>query len=163
GRAAVDLNQFNQPFFDYWRSVVQYAQSKGLVIQICMLDEWHSTAMVVEDDGPQKVWGLQFDYFYAGNNVNGVNITSRDDLLNPANPVFAYQQALARKIVDTLGDLPNIVWEIGNESGQFAWELPLADYTTAYEQSRHVYQHLIVPRDLPGHQFVAGQCTNDPA
>jgi uncharacterized protein (TIGR03437 family) len=163
GRPAVDLNQFNQPFFDYWRSVVQYAQSKGLVIQVCMLDEWHSTAMVVEDDGPRKVWGLQFDYFYAGNNVNGVNITSRDDLLNPANSVFAHQQALARKIVDTLGDLPNIVWEIGNESGQFAWELPLADYTTAYEQSRHVYQHLIVPRDLPGHQFVPGQCTNDPA
>ena len=71
--------------------------------------------------------------------------------------------ALIRKIVDTLGDLPNIVWEIANESGNTPWEILHARQLTAYERSRQLKEHLVIPRDLPGHQFVPGQCDNSPA
>jgi hypothetical protein len=163
GRPQFNLDQFNQEYFDYWRAVVDYAQANGVAIQLCMTDGWHTTAPVVEDDGPTRVWGLLYDYYYSGNNINGVNVTSRDDLMDPSNPVRAYQQALMRKIVDTLGDYPNIIWEIGNETGNTAWEVDMAEYVTRYESSRNTYRHLVVPRDLPGHQFVPGQCDNDPA
>jgi uncharacterized protein (TIGR03437 family) len=164
GRPKFDLTQFDQGYFDYWRSIVQYARSKGIVVQLCMLDMWHDAKDVVEDDGgPNRTWGLRYDYYFNENNINGVNVASTKDLSNPLHPVFGYQQALLRKIVETLGDLPNIVWEIANESGELPWELLHTDYVTAYERSNQFYEHLVVPRDLPGHQYVPAQCDNTPS
>jgi uncharacterized protein (TIGR03437 family) len=164
GRPKFDLTQFDQSYFDYWRAVVQYAQAKGIVVQLCMLDMWHASANVVENDGgPTHTWGLKYDYYYNANNINGLSVSSTKDLSNPANAVYGYQQALLRKIVDTLGDLPNVVWEIANESGQLPWELLHADTVTAYERANNLYEHLIVPRDLPGHQYVPAQCDNTPS
>jgi hypothetical protein len=160
GGLKFDLNQFDQSYFDYWRRIVEYARSHGMVVQLCMLDGWHALGDLVEDDGPGLKWGLPWDYYYATNNINSLGLFGTADIFNLLNPVAGYQKALLRKIVDTLGDMPNIVWEVANESGHTEWELGLADYVTSYERSRGLAQHLVVPRDLPGHQFVAGQCDN---
>jgi titin len=162
GRPKFDLNQFNQSYLDYWRAVISYARSKGVVVQICLLDGWHLSGLVIEDNGPGKIWGAQYDYYYKDNNVNGLAISQPADFMNIAGPAFVYQQALVRKAIDALGDLPNIIWESGNETGNSTWDLKIADYITQYEQSRAVPIHLVMPRDLPGHQFVAGQCDNTP-
>jgi hypothetical protein len=162
GRPRFDLTQFNQDYFDYWRRIVEYARDRGVVVQLAMLDGWHSSADVVGDYGPGNVWGLVFDYYRGSNNVNGVDVESTGDVTNLDNSVFVWQQALLRKIVDTLGDLPNIVWEIANESGNTPWELRHADDVTEYERSRQFPTHLVIPRDLPGHQYVPAQCDNDP-
>jgi uncharacterized protein (TIGR03437 family) len=161
GRPRFDLTRFDQSYFDYWHDILQYANAKGLVLQICMMDGWHATADVVETDSGTLAWGLRYDYYNSKNNINGVNVTTPATLVDPTNSVFAYQRALLHKIVDTLGGFPNIVWEISNESISLPWELLLADDVTAYEQSKGgVYQHLVIPRDLPGHQYVPGQCDN---
>ena len=164
GRPKFDLAQFDQSYFDYWRRVVTYARDRGVVVQLCMLDSWHSRDDIVEVNlGDLFTWGLRFDYYFPANNINGLNVAQPGSMFDLSNPVNTYQQALMRKIVDTLGDLPNIVWEIANESGQTAWEIHQADYVTAYERSRQLKQHLVMPRDLPGHQYVPGQCDNSPA
>ena len=56
--------------------------------------------------------------FHAGNNVNGIAASSIDDLqVLPLDPrVQAIQEAYVRKVVDTLHDLPNVLWEVANES-----------------------------------------------
>jgi hypothetical protein len=160
GGPKFDLNRFDQSFFDYWRNIVEYARARGVVVQIAMLDGWHALGDVVEDNGPGRRWGVVYDYYYATNNVNGLAVFNTNDYFNTQNAVYGYQQALLRKIVDTLGDLPNIVWEVANESGRPDWELPLADVVTSHERSRNFPVHLVMPRDLPGHQFVAGHCDN---
>jgi len=108
-------------------------------------------------------WGLRFDYFFHANNVNGVGVSHTEDLYDPDGPVFTHQQALIRKVVDTLGDLPNIVFEIANESGHIPWEILHADALTAYERSLNLSAHLVMPRDLPGHEHVPGHCDNTPS
>ena len=56
--------------------------------------------------------------FHAANNVNGIGATSIDDYqVLPLDPqVQAIQEAYIRKVVDTLHDLPNVLWEVANES-----------------------------------------------
>jgi hypothetical protein len=137
GRPKFDLTQFDQSYFDYWRSVVEYARQRGVVAQVCMLDSWHARDEIVERNGSDiTTWGLRYDYYFHSNNVNDLRVFRTDDLYDPDNPVSAYRQALIRKIVDTLGDLPNIVWEIANESGRTSWEVLNADFVTAHERSR---------------------------
>jgi hypothetical protein len=162
GGPKFDLDRFDQSYFDYWRRIVEYARNRGVVVQLVMMDGWHALEDLVEDNGPGLRWGLPYDYFFSSNNVNTLGLFSTAELFDPGHRVFGYQQALVRKIVDTLGDLPNIVWEIANESGHTDWELRLADVVTAHERSRQFPTHLVMPRDLPGHQFVAGQCDNAP-
>ncbi len=162
GRPKFDLTRFNRTYFDYWRSVAEYALSKGIVLQISITDLWHNHDTIVEVNGPGRIWGMQFDFYRAENNINGIDAADHTAWMSETHPVFAYHQALIRKLVDTMGDLPNIVWEIGNQTGRTDWELRLADFLTAYEQSRGLPVRLVMPRDLPGHQFVPGQCVWDP-
>jgi hypothetical protein len=62
------------------------------------------------------------------------------------------------KIVDTLGDLPNIIWEACNENqARNRFENAVNNYTTRYEtQTKGFGRHLTMPRDLPSHWDVAG-------
>ncbi|HWQ52580.1 MAG TPA: cellulase family glycosylhydrolase [Bryobacteraceae bacterium] len=162
GRPKFDLTRFNQAYFDYWRNVVAYALTKGVVVQLSIMDLWHNKDMVVVDEGPLKAWGMRYDFYYGDNNINGVSTRNHTEWMSDTHPVFAYQQALIRKLVDTLGDMPNIIWEIGNETGRTDWEVRMANILTDYERSRGLLSHLVMPRDLPGHQYVPGQCKVDP-
>ncbi|MFV2044905.1 MAG: hypothetical protein ACC700_16925, partial [Anaerolineales bacterium] len=164
GRAKFDLGQFNQAYFDYWRNVATYAQSKGVVVQLTIFDNWHNKAWVVEDNGDsQHEWGMKYDFYSGANNVNGVDTANLGDWTNPAHAVYPVQQALIRKVVDELGDLPNIVYEISNENyASASWELQLADYLSDYEASKGYGSHLVMPRDLPNHDAAGGK-GNDPS
>jgi hypothetical protein len=56
--------------------------------------------------------------FHAANNVNGVSITSILDhqVLPLSKPVQELQEAYLKKVIDTLHDLPNVLYEVSNES-----------------------------------------------
>jgi len=160
GRPKFDLNQFDQSYFDSFRNVVSYALSKGVVVQVCIIDGWHTHSLIVEDGGYQRVWGLQYDFYYGANNINGVSCNNDGEWLEPSGVPAQRHTALMKKLVDTIGDLPNIVWEIGNETGRTSWEVQYADMITSYEQSKGLATHLVMPRDLPGHQYVPYEGSN---
>ena len=56
--------------------------------------------------------------FHASNNVNGVSIGSiLDYQVLPLDPrVQELQERYIRKVIDTVHDLPNVLWEVANES-----------------------------------------------
>jgi Zinc-binding dehydrogenase len=56
--------------------------------------------------------------FHLANNINGVGITSIVDyqVLPLDSRVQALQEAYIRKVIDNLHDLPNVLWEVANES-----------------------------------------------
>jgi hypothetical protein len=56
--------------------------------------------------------------FHASNNVNGIGIQSiLDYQVLPLDPeVQEFQEAYIRKVVDTIHDLPNVLYEVANES-----------------------------------------------
>jgi hypothetical protein len=165
GRPRYDLTQFDQSTFDSIRQIVAYAGTQGIIVQLCILDGWHASSLEFNPNPPDitRSWGLKYDYYVQGNNINNLNVTSESDLYNSSHPVYAYQKALVEKIVDTMGDLPNIVFEIANEAGLFltppgrvGWQIQLANHLTAYEQSKGLKTHLVMPRDLPNHENTPG-------
>ena len=71
--------------------------------------------------------------FHAKNNVNGIGIGSIVDyMVLPLDPqVQALQEAYIRKVVDTVHDLPNVLYEVANEaSGEDADEIRMPDGTS---------------------------------
>ena len=80
--------------------------------------------------------------FHAANNVNDIAIKSIIDyqVLPLDSRVEALQQAYIRKVIDTVHDLPNVLYEVANESsgenadsvvipGGFSIETPIGDST----------------------------------
>ena len=64
---------------------------------------------------------------------------SGSDTHTLANPrVTDYQEAFVRKVIDTVGDLDNVLYEVSNESpdNSIAWQYHMIDYIKAYEATK---------------------------
>src|SRR5207253_3185752 len=82
--------------------------------------------------------------FHRLNNVNRIDGDPNGDnegtethtLAMPA--VTALQEAYIRKVIDTVGDLDNVLYEISNESptGSTEWQYHMIRYVKAYEATR---------------------------
>lgn len=158
GGAKFDLTRFDPDHFDYWRRVIEYAGEKGIVVQLVILDSWHNKRPVIRETEAGPEWGMKFDFYCASNNINGVDACDSQAWHNPQDEVFDFQKALVREVVQELGDLPNIIWEISNENYYNpAWELQLADLVSEVEDSLGYPRHLVMPRDLPNHDEAGGK------
>jgi hypothetical protein len=162
GGPKVDLEQLNPEYFAYWRRVIEYAGERDMVVQLTIFDSWHNKLEIVHENAPGRVWGMRYDYYHGDNNINGIRANTPERWHDPEHPVFDVQKAMVRAVIDELGDLPNIIFEISNENNtNKAWELALADYLTEYQESKGQTPHLVMPRDLPNHDN-AGAKRNEP-
>jgi hypothetical protein len=111
GKPKFDLSTFNQAYFDRLRDRVVAAGNKGIYVDVMLFDGFCLHLC----PAPDSVAGHPF---YAANNVNGIGITSIDDYqVLPLDPrIQALQEAYIRKVVDTVHDLPNVLYEVANES-----------------------------------------------
>jgi hypothetical protein len=111
GGPRFDLERFDPAFFDRLRQRVVKAGDAGIYVGVMLFDGW---ALHLSPP-PDQVEGHPF---HALNNSNGITATSINDLqVLPLEPrVEAIQEAYIRKVVDTLHDLPNVLWEVANES-----------------------------------------------
>jgi hypothetical protein len=111
GKPKFDLDSFDQEYFDRLRDRVVAAGNEGLYVGVMLFDGW----ALHLSPAPDNVEGHPF---HAGNNVNGISINSILDhqVLPLDSRVQALQETYIRKVVDTLHDLPNILWEVANES-----------------------------------------------
>jgi hypothetical protein len=115
GKPRFDLSAFDQSYFDRLRERVIAAGNVGIYASV-MLFEGFSLHLT---DVPDNIEGHPF---HAANNINDVGITSIIDYqvlpLDP--PVEALQLAYIRKVIDTVHDLPNVLYEVANESSGHA-------------------------------------------
>jgi len=111
GKPKFDLDRFDEAFFDRLRDRVVAAGQRGIYVAVMLFDGWGLHL----SPAPDHVEGHPF---HAASNVNGVEIGSIVDYqVLPLDPrVQALQEAYNRKVVDTLHDLPNLLWEVANES-----------------------------------------------
>jgi len=116
GRPKFDLTRFNQPYFDRLRLRVTAARDRGMYV-IVMLFQGFS--IVRKDDSHGDPW--KGHPFHAANNVNGLDGDPKHEgnglqttcLTVPA--VTAVQEAYVRKVIETINDLDNVLYEITNE------------------------------------------------
>ena len=129
GKPKFDLNTFDPAYFDRLRERVVAAGNQGIYVAVMLFDGW----ALHLSPAPDNVEGHPF---FAENNINGIGISSIADyqVLPLDHRIQAIQEAYIRKVVDTVHDLPNVLYEVANESSgggtvdeQFAQMLGLGE------------------------------------
>jgi len=111
GKPRFDLSTFDPAYFDRLRDRVIAARDAGIYVGVMFFDGWGLHL----SPPPDNVEGHPF---HAANNVNGIAVKSiLDHQVLPLDPhVQAIQEAYIRKVIDTVHDMPNVLYEVSNES-----------------------------------------------
>jgi len=115
GKPQFDLTQLDQTYFDRLRSRAQTLGNNGIYAIVQLFDGLQLMNNRCTNDGYP---------FTAGNNVNGVDDGggSGSITMGAPNTITGFQDAYVKKVIDTLNDLPNVFWEVSEESpGNSGW------------------------------------------
>jgi hypothetical protein len=134
GNAKFDLTQFNQAYFDRLRARAQQLQASGIYAIVELFDGNQLTSARCSTDGyaftgANNVNGVDDGYSSGAAGVSSVTMTANNAITN-------FQDAYVKKVVDTLNDLPNVIWEIAEEQpgASMTWWAPhMMGLVKAYE------------------------------
>ena len=137
GKSKFDLTKFNPEYFTRLRERVIAAGRRGMYVSVMLFegDVLHYAS---------KPWCWEGHPFNAANNINGIDgdpeKTGRGvKLLKLDIPaITALQEAYVHKVIDTVGDLDNVLYEIANESGKgsMPWQEYMIRLVRGYEAAR---------------------------
>ncbi len=139
GKPKFDLTKFDPAYFERLRRRVAAARAHGVYVSVMLFEGW----------------GLQFSPgaweghpFNPGNNINGIDGDANRDgkgvevheLGNQA--VTDIQEAYVRKVIDTVNEFDNVLYEISNENHppSTRWQYHMIRFIREYEQTRP-YRH----------------------
>ena len=147
-----DLTKFNQSYFDRLRQRVIAAGDKGIYVSIMLFDGW-SVETKMSNHNP---WAGH--PYKLSNNINNINGDVNNDnqggethtLTN--SQVTALQEAYVRKVIDSVNDLDNVLYEISNESpgNSEAWQYHLINYIKSYEAAKPKQHPVGMTVEYPG-------------
>ncbi|MCC7334322.1 MAG: hypothetical protein IT422_04475 [Pirellulaceae bacterium] len=136
GKPKYDLTQFDESYFDRMRSRIIAAGDRGIYVSIMLFEGWYLS-------GASKSW--QYHPMNSSNNVNEINGDANGNGVgeetnsNQIPAVVELQRAYVRKVVDTVNDLDNVLYEIANESavpGSTEWQYDLIRTIQSYEAGK---------------------------
>ena len=131
GKPQFDFTKFDQSFFDRLRGRVTAAAARGLYVSVMMFDGWDVANACNPADG-----GFPYG---PSNNVNGISVAGCTDVQTLAIPaVTAIQDTYVKKVIDTVNDLDNVLYEIANEptGGATPWQYHMIDLIKQYEAAK---------------------------
>lgn len=144
GRPKFDLTRFNQAYFDRLRQRVVMAGRRGIYVSVMLFQGFSVEQKGTKGVDPQKGNAWDGHPYNARNNINGIDGDLNGDgegtethtLANPA--VTRLQEAYVRKVIDSLNDLDNVLWEISNEShtDSIEWHYHMIRFIHQYEASK---------------------------
>ncbi len=142
GELKFDLSKLNQAYFDRLRSRVVAARERGFYVGVMLFQGWSLGKKDVASGQIDNPW--KGHPFNVSNNVNGVNGDTDGDgegheLHGLGNSqAIEFQKAYVRKVVDTLNDLDNVLYEITNESEPLSrdWQYDMIDTLKSYESGK---------------------------
>ena len=137
GKPKFDLTKFNQGYFDRLRARVRALHAAGIYAGVYLFSGEWLLRFRFEGDG----------YPLTGsNNVNGIDDGGgvKSVTMSAPNAITGIQETLVRKLIDTLNDLPNVLWIVSQEAppGSAWWNHHLIRFTRAYEAAKPL-QHPI--------------------
>ncbi len=137
GKLKFDFTKFDQTYFDRLRDRVQKLGETGIYAGVYFFSGEFLLRFRCPGDGYP---------FTGSNNVNEVDDgggTGSVTMTAP-NAITAIQDALVKKIIDTLNDLPNVLWIVSEEAPSHSkwWNSHLIAFARSYEAAKPV-QHPI--------------------
>jgi hypothetical protein len=139
GGLRFDLTRFDPEYMARLRERVVRAGERGFQVSVMLFNGWS-----IHDNGEGNPW--ERHPFHRANNVNGIDGdpggrghgTDVHTLRIPA--VTRLQEAYAAKVVETVGDLDHVLWEIANESpgGSLDWQRYLVGHLRSLDAGRHL-------------------------
>lgn len=145
-----DLTTFNQPYFDRMRSRSLQLYTNGIYSIVELFD---GLGLSVNRCGTTPPTGDGYP-FTAANNINSIDdgYTSgaagvASMTMSTTNAITAVQDAYVRKMIDTLNDVPNVVWEISEEApcGSNFWQTHMISVIKTYEATKPFKHPVLFP------------------
>jgi hypothetical protein len=142
GGLKFDLTRFDQAYFDRLRSRVRVLQEAGIYAGVYLFTGEFLLRFRCASDG----------YPFSGpNNVNGVDDGYRGGTgesaissvtMSAPNMITQFQDAYTMKAIDTLNDLPNVLWIVSEEAPKNSkwWNDQLISVVRSYEKTK-AFQH----------------------
>jgi hypothetical protein len=150
GKPKFDLKKIDPAYFERLRRRVSAAGKRGVYVSVMLFEGWglmHGNQGRAAPAG----WAWRSHPFHPGNNVNGLMAGTEGEsgrvhsLGNEA--VNSIQADYIRKVVDTVNDLDNVLYEVINEGGQKDWDWWVVKTIHDYERTKPK-QH---PVGITGH------------
>jgi hypothetical protein len=144
GGLKFDLTRFNQAYFDRLRARVKTLHRAGIYAGVYLFTgEWQLRFRFRSDgypfSGPNNVNGVDDGYRGGAPETGVASVT-----MTAPNTITDYQGAYVKKAIDTLNDLPNVLWIVSEEAPKNSiwWSKHLISVVRAYEKGKR-YQHPI--------------------
>jgi len=142
GEPKFDLTRFDMEYFGRLHSRLQAARDRGIYAAVMLFEGWEM----------QFTDGWQHHPFHEANNVNGIEAdpdgdgkgleynTLQDTPMG--RRVLELQEAYVRKVIDTVDDLENVLYEVCNEAhtGSTSWQYHMIRFVKECE-SKKARQH----------------------
>jgi hypothetical protein len=137
GRARYDLERFDETYFARLRERTAAAGRRGLYVVVMLFNGWS-----LRDNGDGNPWPRH--PFHPDNNRNGIDGDPDDrgdgDDLHTLRiaAVTDLQRRYVERVVEAVGDLDCVLWEISNESpgGSRDWQRHLLRHLRACDAAR---------------------------
>jgi hypothetical protein len=122
GKPRFDLTQFDPRYFERLRSRVEAAGKRGIYVSVMLFEGWglmHGNQGRAAPSG----WAWRAHPFHPANNINELKLDAAKAVAHRLGNSKSndLQAAYIRKVVDTVKDLDNILYEVINEGGQKDW------------------------------------------
>ena len=157
GELKFDLSKFNDAYFDRLRARTMAARDRGIYVSIMLFQGWSIEKKAGQHGNPWM--GHPFN---GKNNVNGISKdldgdkegTETHTLLIPS--ITKAQELYVRKVVDTVNDLDNVLYEISNEDPaseeNTAWQYHCINFILDYESKKPKQHPVIMTYPWPPHE-----------
>jgi hypothetical protein len=137
GNLKFDLTKFDESYFERLRTRVQALNDAGIYAGVYLFTgEWLNVFRCSTDGYP----------FTGANNINGVDdgytgdgkTWNRASTMTAPNAITRLQDAYVEKMIDTLNDLPDVLWIVSEEApaNSVWWNKHLIGKTQTYESGK---------------------------
>jgi hypothetical protein len=139
GKPKFDLTKFNPVYFERLRERIKEAGKKNIYASVMLFNGWSLDRSGFKIGDPYP-----FLPYNVVNNINGISAPETiNDFINKPNlhslkispELLAVQEAYVKKVIETVNDLDNVLYEIINEGGATDWQYHMIRFIKKTETS----------------------------
>jgi hypothetical protein len=137
GKPKFDLSMFDPNYFQRLRSRVEAAGKRGIYVSVMLFEGWGLMHGNQGRDAPDG-WAWRSHPFHPDNNINELSLDANKPQVHRLgnDKVNDLQAAYIRKVVDTVNEFDNVLYEVINEGGQKDWDWWVVNTIRDHERSK---------------------------